>query len=422
MTGAQYDRVAVVLHWAMAALIGVNLGLGFWMHEAIDLEQTRASAAQVYQWHKSVGLLLLLLAVFRLAWRLASPDVYVPGPSWQRLLAGCTHGLLYGLMFALPLSGWLMVSVQWRGDGPLQVPTHWFGLFEVPHLLNLTAAPEALRAQIWKWSVTAHEIGVWLMLGLLLGHVSAALLHATRSQEGSPASAENAALGFRMRWKAAARSRVSGLRLLGWLTVFVVAFAAAALLPRNSTTEEGLVSAFEWAPAAEVGLPVWVADRGHSSIRFAGAVNGEAFHGHFEQWDVRIRLDPRQPESAQLQARILTGSATNGVPLHERTLKEPEWFNVQRYPFASFEMTALTPVDGLTDSYQLRGQLKIKDQLAPVSSLILKVDDAKMRISGQVQLDRSALNLGMVSDPDAETVSRYINVDVQVLAHRAPEA
>lgn len=421
MNGARYDRVAIVLHWAMALLLAINLGLGFWMHEAIDVAQTRASAARAFQWHKSFGLLLLVLAVVRLAWRLSCPPVEVQAPRWQQRLAGAVHGLLYGLMLFLPLSGWLMVSAQWRGDGPLAVPTQWFGLVEVPHLLGLAGAPDVLREQVWRLAVSAHEIAVWLMLALLVGHIAAALLHAQRARGfGSAPAAEGFVPGFRMRWRAAGPSRVSVLRLLSWLAVFTAAVALVALVQEDSASD-GSVSQSNWPPVPDAELPVWELHREQSSIRFNGSLNGEAFQGRFDQWDARIGLDAREPESAYVQARILTGSVSNGVPLHDRTLKEPEWFDVQRYPYATFETTALAPMDAHPDRYQIHGQLRIKQQTVPVSSLYLSVSGAQLRIDGRVRLDRTALNLGLASDPDGEYVSRYITVDVELHARRLME-
>lgn len=421
MNGARYDRVAIALHWAMALLIAINLGLGFWMHEAIDVARTQASAARVYQWHKSIGLLILMLAVFRLAWRLSCPPVAVLAPRWQRRLAACTHGLLYVLMVLLPLSGWLMVSAQWRNDGPLTVPTQWFGLVDVPHLLDLASAPDVLREQVWQMTVSAHEIAVWLMLALLGGHVSAALLHAQEASGlvGSAPVGERPAVGFRMRWRAAGPTRVSAPRLFCWLSLFAGVMAWVATFDRQVADGDGGVVQANWPPVPDAGLPVWELQREQSSIRFSGTLNGETFEGQFDQWDARIGFDARGAASAYVQARIHTGSATTGVPLHDRTLEESEWFDVLRHPDASFEMTALEPLEGPSVRYQLRGQLRIKNQMVPVSSLILSISGAKMQIDGRAQLDRKALNLGLVSDPDGEYVSRYISVDVEVHAQRA---
>ena len=421
MSATHYDRMAIALHWAMALLIGLNLGLGFWMHEAIDVARTQASAVRVYQWHKSIGLVLLLLAVFRLAWRLASPRVELPARRWQRFLAGTTHGLLYGLMVLLPLSGWLMVSTQWRGGGPLTLPTQWFGLIEVPHLMGLGSWPEPLREQAWRLARSAHEISAWVMLGLLIGHTTAALLHARRvTGFGVDRPGEGAQLGFRMRWQAAGALRVSGARLFAWLILFFALTAWAVSGPRDpAENDDAPTSTLDWPAPQAAGLPLWTLDRQQSAIRFSGAVNGESFDGRFEQWDLRIGLDTTQPESAYLHARILTGSATTGVPLHDRTLEETEWFDVQRHPYASFQLTSMTAMTDEPGRYQLQGQLSVKNETLPISSLMMSVSNKQMRIEGRVRLDRTELNLGMSSDPEGEYVSRTIAVDVLVQAHQA---
>ena len=82
----------------------------------------------VYTAHKSIGITVLALVLFRLGWRLyAGAPKPVPGvPSWQERIASATHVLLYVLMFAIPLSGWLYDSASGLR------PFRWFGLVDVP--------------------------------------------------------------------------------------------------------------------------------------------------------------------------------------------------------------------------------------------------------------------------------------------------
>jgi cytochrome b561 len=127
---------------------------------------------QVYHWHKWLGLTVLALMVIRIAWR----ATHAPPPSlvvqrWQRWAAHTVHALLYLLLFALPLSGWLMNSAA-------GFPLTWFGLFRVPPLMERDReAFEALE--------DVHET---LALGVLLlaaVHVAAALKHALIDRDGT---------------------------------------------------------------------------------------------------------------------------------------------------------------------------------------------------------------------------------------------
>ena len=78
----------------------------------------------VFAWHKTVGALILLLALVRLAVRLLNPPPPYPAdfPRWQRFAAVWSHRLLYFLLIALPLTGLAAVSGR-AEDGmvPLQL-------------------------------------------------------------------------------------------------------------------------------------------------------------------------------------------------------------------------------------------------------------------------------------------------------------
>ena len=195
---SRYTLVAMGLHWAIAIAVLAMLATGFWMVDAIKIPATQATAFHTYQFHKSLGLTILLLTLARLGWRLWHPPPPLPmktGP-WSRRVAHSAHGLFYVLMIAMPLTGWAMVSAS-----PLGLPTIVFGWFEWPHIIWLeTAADKAtLEAQLKQLHATAGLI----MVGLIVLHVAAALKHqfvdrdgliarmvpfgaATTSRQGSP--------------------------------------------------------------------------------------------------------------------------------------------------------------------------------------------------------------------------------------------
>ena len=74
----RYTAVAMTLHWLIAAAIVVLLAAGLWMTDAIKQPETKNFAFKVYQWHKALGLTVLVLSVVRLAWRLANPPPPLP--------------------------------------------------------------------------------------------------------------------------------------------------------------------------------------------------------------------------------------------------------------------------------------------------------------------------------------------------------
>lgn len=168
----RYTGVAIVLHWTIAILIVFLLAAGLWMVDAIKKPETRALAFQIYQLHKSVGLTVLVLSVIRLLWRLGHPAPRLPAgmSGLERFGAAATHVLFYGLMIAMPLAGWVMVSASKLG-----LPTIVFGLLEWPHISWVEALQNKEQAEFL--AKAAHKYMGYGLIGLLVLHVAAALKH-----------------------------------------------------------------------------------------------------------------------------------------------------------------------------------------------------------------------------------------------------
>ena len=165
MQSQRYDSVAVFLHWAIGLLIIVMLGGGFFMENLpISVKFT------VYNLHKSIGITIIGLSIFRLIWRLLNPPPALPDslPSWQKMASHAAHWALYAFMIAMPLSGWLMVSALPK------YPIMFFGLGEAPFL----PMPELIDAKATNGQL--KEIHETLAIGgiaLIVLHIGAALQH-----------------------------------------------------------------------------------------------------------------------------------------------------------------------------------------------------------------------------------------------------
>jgi cytochrome b561 len=168
----RYDAVAMMLHWTMALAIVTLLGAGLWMTDAIKHTETRNVAFRVYQWHKALGLTVLVLTLVRIAWRLANPPPPLPPDMsrFEQIGAQLSHAAFYGAMLAIPLAGWAMVSAS-----PLGLPTIVFGLFEWPHIPGLAELEDKKPAEMaFK---LAHKYMAFGLIALLALHVMAALKH-----------------------------------------------------------------------------------------------------------------------------------------------------------------------------------------------------------------------------------------------------
>jgi cytochrome b561 len=169
-THTRYSTVAILLHWTIAAAIVAQLATGLWMVRAIRFAGSQAVAFHAYQWHKSLGLMILVLSLLRLCWRLGNPPPPLPATMTgiERKAAKAIHGLFYLLTLGTPFVGWAMVSAS-----PLGLPTMVFGLFEWPHIAWLVGLDGSVEA-VFK---TAHRAMGYALIGLLTLHVVAALKH-----------------------------------------------------------------------------------------------------------------------------------------------------------------------------------------------------------------------------------------------------
>lgn len=170
-SNAAYGLVSVALHWIIAVLILVQIGLGWWMNEA--LPDHSPAQAQVQGVHISLGLTLLLLVLVRIGWRLTHPAPPLPPglAGWEKALAYGSHGLFYLLMLAMPLTGWALVSL-----GPH--PISFWGL-PWPHLPGVHAlfGPNPPRPVRHSLSHVHVFILIWIVLINLGLHVAGALKH-----------------------------------------------------------------------------------------------------------------------------------------------------------------------------------------------------------------------------------------------------
>ncbi len=155
-----YSRPAIALHWLLAILIFSTFPLGVYM-TGLDLSPLKL---KLYSYHKWIGITALMLVLLRLGWRIVrGAPAALPAPAWQQKAAAATHLLLYVLMFAVPLTGWMMSSAK-----GFQVV--WLGVLPLP---DLVGKDEALGDLL----LNMHFALNLLLLALVGLHAAAALKH-----------------------------------------------------------------------------------------------------------------------------------------------------------------------------------------------------------------------------------------------------
>lgn len=161
-TRTRYGLVAISMHWLVAlTVIGLAI-LGLWM---VDLSYYSPYYRIAPFWHKSIGLTLLAVMVFRLLWRCFNPrPAHLPNHKrWELNLAGMVHVLLYLLLFVIVISGYLISTATGQGISV-------FGWFEVPALITGLPAQADRAGAVHYWVA----IGV---LGVAALHALGALKH-----------------------------------------------------------------------------------------------------------------------------------------------------------------------------------------------------------------------------------------------------
>jgi cytochrome b561 len=167
----KYTKIAVLLHWLIALLITFNIILGLGSNYVPD-----ADVRPMIDLHKSFGITILGLAFIRFFWRFSHTPPALPAdyPVWERHLAHAAHVLLYVLIFALPISGWIHDSA-W--DAAASHPMLLFWVIPWFRLGFITGLDPATKEMVHTLFGTIH---VWLgycLYGVLALHVAGALKH-----------------------------------------------------------------------------------------------------------------------------------------------------------------------------------------------------------------------------------------------------
>ncbi len=164
----QWGWLSKLFHWTTALVIFIQIPLGFYA-DSLKLSPFKFD---IFVWHKSLGMLVLLLVIVRLLWRIKSTiPAAIAGTALEQLLAKLAHGAMYILMLALPLSGWLVSSAS-------NFPVKLFWLIPLPAISGPDEALKSLASEV-------HEICVFALIIILVTHISAALWHHLRLRDNT---------------------------------------------------------------------------------------------------------------------------------------------------------------------------------------------------------------------------------------------
>jgi cytochrome b561 len=165
----RYTGTAILLHWLTALLVVAAFSLGVTM---VDIPGLTPTKLKYFSWHKWLGVTVLGLACLRVTWRLAhaAPAYPYKMPRWQQNAAHALHGLLYLLIFAVPLSGYFYSLAA-------GVPVVYLGVLPLPVLIG----PDPELKPVLK---TVHYLLDMALLSGFVLHLLAALKHRFIDRDG----------------------------------------------------------------------------------------------------------------------------------------------------------------------------------------------------------------------------------------------
>ncbi|MFK8078922.1 MAG: cytochrome b/b6 domain-containing protein [Granulosicoccus sp.] len=367
----RYGDVAVIFHWLIAFFIIGLVVVGKYM---VGLEPNDPVRFELTQWHKSFGLTVLLLSVLRLVWRFTHRPPPDPDsvPQWQQRIAATVHVLLYGLLFVIPITGWIMSSAS-----PLNIDTVLFNVITIPHLPPFADLPN--KAQIAESFHEYHELAGNLLILLLLAHVGAALKHHFIDKD---------TILVRMLPNWASNAFKGKLTVLG---ILIVSASTTLYLYAGTSNEAALLAA------------------GESEVSFIADVTGDQTPGSFADSTVTASINTQAPDNSSIVAVVNTSTLSSENAQVEGSLPDPEWFDVAAYPEARFDSTAITAnADG---TFQVDGNLTIKANTQTISfPMSLTDEDDKQVARGEFTIDRREFNIGMDSQPTDEYVGFNVTI------------
>jgi len=355
----RYGGVAVGLHWLIAALIIGMLAVGKWM---TSLETDDHLRFTLTQWHKSFGITVLLLSLFRLYWRAnhKPPKPSSLSPAWELKAASITHIALYALLIIVPLTGWSLVSTS-----PLKIPTLLYNTIPWPHIPLLSPSDRGQRLFL-----NLHFFASNLMLALLLLHVAAAFRHHFIKKDGT-------------------LSRMSFFSKTGQLAKGFIPFVLTILVLTS-----GLIVLVNLYKPSTISTTIGIGE-----VRFTAIVMGHDLVGQFGTTEVEARIDPNELDNSLLSATVLTNTLESSDAQVNDTLKDRDWFDTEHFPEAYFSSHTLSKdSDG---KIIVTGNLTIKDTTQEISFPVMFGEaNGTETVSGSFTINRLDYQIGAIDQPD----------------------
>ena len=311
---------------------------------------------------------------------------------WQRRASHGAHWAIYALIFALPLSGWLMSSAN-------AYAVSWFNLFVFPDLI---AADKSFAALFH----TIHDILGKVLLVLVIVHIVAALKHQFIDKDG---------IFQRM------ASAVGWLVFILSIVVVVTVFGRVTSKNNSRVVDVPVVENVESAiKENEVkvlsDLPIWNIDYQQSYIQFTADQAGAPFDGRWTDWQAVMQFDASRLAESAFNVTINTSGVNSDDDERDGYIVGDEFFDTANFKTATF---VTGEIERLADGqFTSPSRLSIKGLSKPVLfTFNVDVVGNVVELNGSASLDRFAWNVGTGDWSDPTWVGQEVLVSVKVVAN-----
>ncbi len=389
-----YGTVTKIFHWLTALLILTVIPLGAIANRLpYETNEQLALKAQLFSFHKTLGVIIFVVALGRILWALTQtkPGGLHPDRKGETMLAELVHWLLYLSLVAVPLTGWIQHAAT-SGFAPLLLPIGQ----DLPLVPKSESVSELFASLHWIWSK--------IMVAAVLLHIAGALKHQIVDKDAT----------LRRMWfgqseppavQAHAGSLFAPITAIVIFGLATGAGAAAGLF----THDEGS-SGPELAEVASE----WTVTDGTLAITVTQL--GSAVQGSFGDWTAAISFDP---DGTGVLGDVTTTVAITSLTLGSVTNQAmgADFFNAETFPTATFQADITAAETG----YVADGTLTIKDNTIPVAlPFTLDIADDTATMTGQLALDRRDFGIGQ-SMNDETNLGFPVMVDINLTAIRGAE-
>ncbi|HEX5207892.1 MAG TPA: YceI family protein [Steroidobacteraceae bacterium] len=357
-THERWGTVSQLLHWLIVVLIAAQAALGL---TGIMLPLGVGKLA-VLATHKSMGVTILGLAALRLLWRWMNPTPPLPSnlKPYERILAHFTHKGLYVLLFAMPLTGWMMTSA--RG-----FPASWFNVFQLPDFVPKSES-------LYDAMVVTHATLASCLAVIVALHIAGALKHHFVLKDDT-------------------------LRRMLPFSRMPLALFAALLLAVPPAHAAG-------------GGPVYRVVPAQSSVTYTFIQAGAANQGRFKSFVVRF-----DPAAGELHVVIDMRSFDTGDQQRNDLLGGKDFFDVAQYGNARFTAAHL---ERSATGYLATGSLTLRGVTRNVAiPFTWRTATAQGRtlgyLAGEITLQRLDFGIGQGQWKFTEWVGNDVTVHYQLV-------